>query len=170
MGVKILWCNWVAPSFPPLLNRLIKFFSQGASDCVGKTRVCCCSYLGQQDKEVWGKFSKNQHSRCMQDLLWPLAKEGYSMDCEAAAGFQSPLQRTSSGGTGSFSWFGNQGVGCPGPCEGLCTVPSASLRPRGWALCLRFPLLGSSVPAVLRFLLLCITAMCQEIPAPGVKC
>lgn len=102
-------------------------------------------------RSLGGKLSKNHNSGCMQGLSWPLAKEGYSMDCELG-GFQSPPQRTSPGSTGSFSQFGNGGVGCPGPCVAPCTVPSASVAPWSRALCLRFSLLDSSVPAVLRFL------------------
>lgn len=67
-------------------NRLIKFFSQGAPVCVGKTKVCCCSHTGQYDNEVWGKTQqKITIFRCMQGVSRPLAKEGYSTDCDLGA-------------------------------------------------------------------------------------
>lgn len=131
-------------------NRLIKFFSQGAPVCVGKTKVCCCSHTGQHDNEVWGKIQQKspfldvcrvfrgrwERKGTAQIVIWGLS--------------ESPTEMTL-----WWHWFFQSLYG---------SIFSQESSP--W----RFSLLDSSVPAVLSFLLLCISAVCQEIPAPGVKC
>lgn len=44
-------------------------------------------------RSLWGKLSKNHHSRCIQVLSQLLAKEGYRMDCELGGFVESSAEK-----------------------------------------------------------------------------
>lgn len=65
-GNARLCCNGMAPPFHLTCKQPVKSLSQGASERVGKGKVCCCcARVGQQDKEIGGTISEMHCYRCL---------------------------------------------------------------------------------------------------------
>jgi len=147
-GNARLCCNGMAPPFHLTCKQPVKFLSQGASERVGKGKVCRCARVGQQDKEIRGDHLRNA---LLQMLVGLLAGPGY------------PGSQQRKGTARSVSW------GLPesppqGKKEHLLAALSTELCSDG-----DFPLAALRASS-LRLLLLCMRAACREIPARGVKC